>query len=179
MASKGKKILTIILALIVLIIFVLLIGAWHYGVFESVKITVEKRGPFHYVYLQKQGPFTEISDAWDEAEQIFKEQNLEKGICCGKYLDDPALADPEKLRWRVGYLLQDSVAIQEPLKYENIPEYDYVIASIKAHPMVAPFKTYPALKEWGRTSEYQFVGTAYEFYPEDGLIEVLFPVDKI
>ena len=179
MIVTAKKIVITILVVIVLVIAALFVAAWNYGVFAKVEISVEDRGPFHFVYLQKQGPFSEISAAWEEAEALFEEQQLAKGIGCGEYLDDPALVEAEELRWRVGFLVPDSVSVKEPLSYKRLPQHTYVIATVKAHPMVAPFKTYPALEEWGKTSAYQFVGMAYELYPDEGVVEVLFPVDKI
>ncbi len=178
MSSRGKKILTIIIGLIVLIGLLLLIGAWKAGVFEDPVITVELRGPYHFVYIQKTGDYSNIPKAYKEADDLFKEQSLEKSIACGMYLDNPAVVEGENLRWRVGYFVKDSISVEDPLKFLKIPNAEYAVASINAHPMVAPLKTYPALQQWVQTSDYQFIGPAYEIYNEDGIIEVLFPIGK-
>ena len=178
MSPKGKKVLTIIIGIILLIGLLLLIGAWKAGVFEDPEITVELRGPYHYVFIQKTGDFSNIPNAYKEADNLFIEQSLEKSTACGMYLDDPAMVGPENSRWRVGYFVKDSVDVNTPLEFLLIPNAEYAVASINAHPMVAPFKTYPALEKWVQTSEYQFVGPAYEIYNDDGIIEVLFPVAK-
>jgi hypothetical protein len=44
--------------------------------------------------------------------------------------------------------------------------------------MVAPIKTYPAINEWLETNPYDAVGEAYELYHDNGVVEVLFPVEK-
>lgn len=178
MSPKGKKILTIIFAIIIVIGLLLLAGAWKAGIFEEPVITVELRGPYHYVYIQKTGDFSNIPNAYKEADDLFKENSLEKGTACGMYLDDPAMVEAEDMRWRVGYLVEDSVAVNTPLEFLSIPNAEYAVASIDAHPMIAPLKTYPALQKWVQTSDYQFTGPAYEIYNEDGIIEVLFPAAK-
>ena len=178
MSPKGKKVLTIVFAIIIVIGLLLLTGAWKAGIFADPEITLELRGPYHYVYIQQTGDFSKISMAYKEADELFKDQSLDKGTACGMYLDDPAMVQPEDMRWRVGYLVKDSVIVNTPLEFLSIPNAEYAVASIDAHPMVAPFKTYPALEAWVKTSEYQFVGPAYEIYNENGTIEVFFPIEK-
>jgi len=178
MSPKSKKVLAVILGILIVIALLLLAGAWKAGIFEEPEITLELRGPHHYVYLQKTGDFSMIAKAYEEADGLFKDQSIDKGTACGMYLDDPAMVQPEDMRWRVGYLVSDSMEVNAPLEYLIIPNTEYAVASIDAHPMVAPFKTYPALQEWVKTSEYQFIGPAYEIYNENGIIEVLFPVEK-
>jgi len=178
MSKKGKMILIVILAVIVIIGLFILVGAWKAGVFAKPEITTAVRGPYYFVYIQKQGPFSEIPQAQKQASRLFKEQNLTKGIGCGEYLDNPSKVAQENLRWRVGYLVPDSIAVTEPLHYEKIAKHLYVIGSIKAHPMVAPLKTYPALEKWINKNPYKFVGMAYELYRPGGVVEVLFPIEK-
>jgi len=178
MSPKGKKILAVIAGIFLVIVLLILLGAWKAGIFADPEITLELRGPYHFVYIQKTGDFSKISAAYKEAGELFEDQSIDKGTACGMYLDDPAMVEADDMRWRVGYLVKDSVDVNTPLEFLSIPNAEYAVASIEAHPMVAPFKTYPALQKWVQTSDYQFVGPAYEIYNEDGIIEVLFPVEK-
>jgi predicted transcriptional regulator YdeE len=113
-----------------------------------------------------------------QLDSLIAQQDIETGIACGAYLDDPSKVDQANLRWRVGYIVNDSTDTIEPLMFKTIENREYLIASIKAHPMVAPFKTYPAINEWLAANPYDVAGEAYELYNENGVVEVLFPVKK-
>ena len=176
MASKARKIILIILAVFFLIVLVVSILLWRAGLFAEPAISLDSRGPFHYVYVERTGPFREVPQGYKQADSLIKKQEIGVGLACGSYLDNPANVAQEKLRWRAGYLVADSVLVEEPLHFLTITEGLYLVASIKANPMVAPFKTYPAMTKWLSANAYTVVGPAYEMYHEDGLIEVLFPV---
>lgn len=176
MASKARKIILIILAVFLLIVLVIAILLWRAGLFAEPEISLDSRGPLHYVYVERTGPFREVPQGYKQADLLIEQQNIEVGLACGSFLDNPADVEQDKLRWRAGYLVTDSVFVEEPLHFLTIIEGLYLVASIKANPMVAPFKTYPAMTKWLSANAYTVVGPAYELYHEDGLIEVLFPV---
>jgi len=176
MASKGTKIFLIILAVLAVIVIIIAVVLWKVGVFATPEIVLGQKGPYHYVYVDRTGPFSDVPQGYVQADSLIKQQNIEKGLACGSFLDDPSKVDQKDLRWRVGYIVEDSVEIMEPLSFLTIPDHQYLIATIKAHPMIAPFKTYPAMQAWLAESKFTVVGPAYEFYNDDGVIEVLFPV---
>lgn len=176
MASKGTKIFLIILVVLLVIVIVVAAVLWNVGVFASAEITLGQKGPYHYVFVERTGPFKEILQGYKQADSLIKQQNITVGIACGAYLDNPAHVEQEKLRWRVGYIVTDSVEVTKPLQFVTIPDHQYLIATIKAHPMVAPFKTYPAIEKWLNTHPYMVEGPSYELYNESGLIEVLFMI---
>lgn len=176
MASKGTKIFLIILAVLAVIVIIIAVVLWKVGVFATPEIVLGQKGPYHYVYVDRTGPFSEIPQGYKQADSLIRKQNIETGIACGSYLDNPSKVDQKDLRWRIGYIVADSIEVTEPLTFLTIPNHQYLIATIKAHPMIAPFKTYPAMEKWIAERTFTIVGPAYEFYNEDGVIEVLFPV---
>lgn len=176
MDSKAPKIVLIILAVFFLIILIIAILLWRAGLFAEPKLTLDSRGLYYYVYVERTGPFREIPQGYKQANALIKQQGIKVGKACGSYLDNPADVAQEKLRWRAGYLVADSVIVEEPLRFLTIREGLYLVASVKANPMVAPFKTYPAMTKWLSENAYTVVGLAYELYHEDSLIEVLFAV---
>ena len=178
MASKGTKIALIILGVVLVIAIAFVILLWYVGLFASPELAVAERGPYHYVYIDKTGPFAQVPLGQQEADSLVRQQNIEAGIACGMYLDDPSQVGQENLRWRVGFIVGDSVKTMEPLKFMTIAGGEYLVASIKAHPMVAPFKTYPAIHAWLAENPYDAIGAAYELYNDNGMVEVLFPVQK-
>jgi effector-binding domain-containing protein len=178
MASKGTKIALIILGAVVVIAIILVGGLWYIGLFATPELALGERGPYNYVYVDRTGPFTEIPMGYQLVDSLVHQQNIEVGIACGAYLEDPSKVAQENLRWQVGYLVNDSVETKQPLNFKTIANREYLIASIKAIPMIAPFKTYPAMNEWLTSNPYDVIGEAYELYHENGVVEVLFPVNK-
>ena len=178
MASKSKKILLWVLGFLGIVMLFILLAAWQTGIFSSPKISMEERAGFHYVYLERTGPYSEIAKAQEALKKAIKDQNIKTLIPCGLYLDNPANVKQNELRWRIGYTVKDSVQVAKPLKFETVPARLYVIASIKAHPAVAALKNYPAMKKWVVENQYVIIGPAMEFYLKDGTVESMFPVRK-
>jgi len=178
MASKGTKIALIILGIVLIIVIAFVVILWYVGLFATPELAIAERGPYHYVYIDRTGPFAEIPLGQQQADSLVKQQNIEVGIPCGAYLDDPSQVAQGNLRWRVGFIVSDSVETIDPLKFMTIAGGEYLVASIKAHPMVAPFKTYPAIEKWLTVNPYDVAGAAFELYNENGVVEVLFPVQK-
>lgn len=178
MASKGTIIGLVILGIVLVLVIAIVIGLWYVGLFATPEIALEQKGPYYYVYIDRTGPFTEVPKAHQEAASLAEQQKIEIGIACAVYFDNPAEVAQENLRWRAGYIVKDSVETIEPLLFKMIPNQEYLIASIKALPMVAPIKTYPAIHEWLGKNPYDIDGESLELYNENGVVEVLFPVKK-
>ncbi len=178
MTKKGKTIFLSVLGVIVVIVLFIVVSLWQSGVFSSPELTLETRPAHMYIYIERTGPFSEINKAKNELQKMVNDQKLPVKIPCGVYFDDPAQTKNEQLRWRIGYTVEDSLSVSAPIKQDTIPAQLVIVASIKAHPMVAPFKTYPALENWVAEKGYKIIGPAYEFYYEDGVVEAMFPVEK-
>ncbi len=177
MASKGTKIALWVAGILFVLVIIVAGVLWKVGMFAAPELALQERGPYYYVYVERTGPFQDIPKGYQQVDSLVKQQNLEVGMRCGAYLDDPAKVAQNNLRWRVGNIVQDSVEVMEPLKCLKIEEHQYLVASIHANPMIAPFKTYPAIEKWLADNPFEANGPAYELYHDDGLIEVLFPVN--
>jgi len=178
MASKGMKIGLIILGIVVILIIAVIILLWQVGFFATPTMTVEQRGPYHYVYVERTGPFSEIPMGYQQVDSLVKKQDIEVGIACGAYLDNPSQVAQSDLRWRAGYIVKDSVQTSNPLKFMTINQHLYLVAAIDAIPMVAAIKTYPEIQKWLKDNPYTASGPAYELYNDNGIVEVIFPVEK-
>ncbi|MEJ2054626.1 MAG: GyrI-like domain-containing protein [Calditrichaceae bacterium] len=178
MASKGTKIGLIILGIILVLAIAIVILLWKVGFFASPELSVDERGPYQYVYVQRTGPFSEIPQGFKQADSLVKQQGIDVGIECGAYLDNPAQVAQDDLRWRTGYIVEDSVQTRAPLEFETIVRQQYLVGSIDAIPMVAIIKIYPLMQEWLTKNAYTVTGPAYELYNENGVVEVLFPISK-
>ncbi len=178
MSAKVKKVLIIILSIIVVLAIGVVILLYRAGVFADPQVTLGERGPYSYVFMSQTGSFENFYNAQQDLDKIVQEESISVGILCGVFMDDPAKVKQEDLRWQVGYLVKDSLSVDPPLEFSVIPKGLYAIASIKAHPAVAAFKTYPALNKWIKENNYKVMGPALELYREDGVVEAMFPVKK-
>ena len=180
MASKGTKIALIILGVVLIIAIAFVVMLWYVGLFATPELAIAEKGPYYYVYIDKTGPFTEFPVVQQQVDSLVKHQNIKAGIACGTYLDDPAKIAQQNLNWRVGYIVVDSVKVEEPLNFMTIARDQYLDALIKANPMVAPLRTSPAIHKWLTDNPYDASteSEAYALYHENGVVEVLFPIQK-
>ncbi len=177
MISKGTKIVFWVTGIILVLILIIVIILWKLGLFATPELSLQDRGPYHYVYVERKGPFQDIPKGYQQVDSLIKKENIEVGMRCGIYLDNPAKINQENLRWRVGNIVQDSLEVTPPLMCLTIENHQYLVASIRANPMIAPFKTYPVIEKWLAENPYKAEGPSCELYHDDGLIEVLFLVN--
>jgi len=178
MSKKTKIIIFSVIAVIVIVVLIISGTLYNLGYFNKVQISTGQAGPYHYVYIDKTGPFSEIPKAQIELDKLIRTRDIKTLESCGQYLDDPSTTTQNQLRWRLGYIIGDSITVDEPLNYRFIAEDYFVIATIKAHPMVAAFKTYPLLEKWIIENNSQIIGPALEIYTSDGFVKSMFPIVK-
>lgn len=176
MSSTLKKVI-LILGIISLVFFMGIIGAaWYMGAFSSVNITMGEKGPYYFVYLEHTGPYYQVANKITEVEKYLKENNIQYQHSAAIYFDDPAQVPENDLKSYGGFLVIDSVSVEEPFQFLEIDRRKVVIASIEAMPMIAPFKVYPAFNEWlGNHEDLETDGPPMEFYLPDETVEVEFP----
>ena len=176
MSSVIKKIILGV-GIVALVLFVGLIGfAWYMGVFASVVITTTEKGPYNFIYLEHQGPYYLTANKIKEVENYIKEQNIEYTHAAAIYFDDPQKVKEEELKSFAGVIIKDSVAVSKPYHFTKINRRNVVVASIDAFPMLAPFKVYPAFKEWLSNNEnIEIIGAPLELYQPEKTVEVQFP----
>ncbi|MBM4177142.1 MAG: hypothetical protein FJ213_13370 [Ignavibacteria bacterium] len=176
--SKKTKIWLVVAAVFLFVVVVFVGFGIYVGAFSSVEITEGYRGPYDFVYTKHKGPYQLVSEKIKKVETLLKEKNIEQTIAAGRYYDDPATTPKELLRSDAGVFVSSPVQVEPPLYYEQIVERYVIIGKIKAHPAIAPFKTYPAINEYIELKGYTVTGPAFEIYNEDGSVEVHLPVSK-
>lgn len=148
------------------------------GAFSSVDISEGYRGPYNFVYTMHRGPYHFVSEKIQKVESHLNEKNIDFTTAAGRYYDDPSTTPKELLKSDAGVIVNKPVQVDRPLEYEQLVERYVVIGKIKAHPAIAPFKTYPIMHEYIESKNYTVVGPSFEIYYEEGIVEVLIPISK-
>ncbi len=179
MKKAVKSILIIVTAILALIIIVLVSISYKFGAFESVELQQAARGPYQIVCLEHIGPYQQAPAKIEEVRALLEEKSIAIGNTCGVYHDDPTSVPQDQLRSRVGFIVEDSIMVEAPFMIDSLAQREVIIGTIKAHPAVAPFKTYPALNAWMQQNGYETAGPAFEIYHEDGFVECQIPIRKM
>jgi len=181
MSPTIRKVILFI-GIISFVFFMGLIGvAWYMGAFSSVSVTTAEKGPYYFVYLEHLGPYYQIQNKIIMVEKYLSDNNIQTLHSAGIYFDNPAEVAENELKSYGGFVVKDSVVINEPYKFLKIDRRQVVVAGIEALPMIAPFKIYPAFQEWlGNNKNVEIVAPPLELYLSDDNIEVHFAFeDKI
>jgi len=120
--------------------------AWWWGAFAEAQVEAgQMRGPYHYAYLTQNGTLSKLPEAQQTARRELKQQKIEIGAPITVLLTDPRTTARKELTAQVGYLVEATAKVAEPLKLADIPARRVIVAQIHAHPTVAPGKAYAAL----------------------------------
>jgi DNA gyrase inhibitor GyrI len=180
MSSFLKKLVTIISIVIFILFISLLIAAWSMGMFSSVSVMEDERGPYFVIVNAHMGSYQGISDKIDGVSSMLSEKQILHTTACGIFYDDPAQVSVEDLRSAGGFLISDSIEVSDPFVCLKIPSRLLSVASIEANPAIAGFKTYPALLDW--INKYNFkhdtLKPTIELYHTNGIVEVELPIQK-
>jgi DNA gyrase inhibitor GyrI len=178
--SSGIKKIILFIGIITFVLFVGLISAaWYMGAFSSVSISTGERGSFYFVYLEHQGPYYLISKKIEKVKEYLTENKIKYLHSAGIYFDDPTQIPESELKSFGGFLLSDSITVKSPYKFKKIKKRSVIIASINAHPMIAPFKVYPAFQEWLENNKnIEIVAPPMQLYIPGKNIEVHFPYQE-
>jgi len=166
------KMLSIVLAVVLICAVGML---YYFGVFNAVKMEKIKTGPYFVACLDHIGPYKNIGKKFDAAKQILNDQAIIPVTACGIYYDDPKSTPSDKLRSKAGFILDGDVKVNL-LEKITIEEREVISAKIKASPMVAPFKVYPAITKWAKSNNCDIMGPSIEIYGKGGIIEVQMPI---
>lgn len=178
MKNLTKKVLIWLLPFVAIIALFIIVLIWQAGVFEDPELQMDKKASTLYIYLEKQGPYSQIIRAKKELQNALADQQIKGLVPCTIYLNNPAKVKNHDLKWRVGVTVKDTAKTLEPLKLGLIPKGNFIIAKIKAHPIIAVKKIYPALEKWVKENNYRVVGPAVEYEFPGGVVEAMFPIEK-
>lgn len=122
---------------------------WWVGAFTEVKVeTGQMRGPYHFAYAEHSGDYANLPDSQLAVLRVLKDQGIEHGAALSLMQDDPRATSRKKLTALTGYVVADGVKVREPLKLMDIPARAVIVASVRAHPRLAPGKVYAALLKY-------------------------------
>lgn len=133
-------------AFVLAFIVPLLAVFWWWGGFNTVSVTEAEAGPYHYAYLEYEGPISNMRKSHRTALDKFTQAKVEAGDTISVILTDPR-ATHGKVRAHLGYTLADTAAIPEGLKQGRIERRPVYVAQVQAAVLLAPSKAYQALSD--------------------------------
>jgi effector-binding domain-containing protein len=144
--------------------------AWWWGAFSEVQVeSGQVRGPYHYAYLTQTGTLSKLPEAQQTALRELQKQGVATGAPITVLLTDPRTTARKELTAQVGYLVEVTVKVADPLKLADIPARQVVVAQVHAHPSVAPGKAYSALLKYLESQGRKLKLPTVEIYQESGL----------
>jgi effector-binding domain-containing protein len=176
MSSTAKRILLIVGVVLGVLVILILVGAYNVGLFNRVELQQTTRGPYQIVYLAHTGPYYQIGEKIKQVSTMLQEKNVRTLRACGIFYDDPRTVPQDQLRSKGGFLVEGQVIVEAPYGIDSIAQREVILATVKAHPAVAPLKTYPKMHEWMTQNHYEVVGPGLEIYREGGVIECELPI---
>jgi effector-binding domain-containing protein len=139
--------------------------AWWWGTFADAHVEVgQTRGPYHYAYLTQNGALSKLPEAQQTALHELKQQKVETGTPITVLLTDPRTTARKEQTAQVGYLVDASAKVAEPLKLADIPARRVIVAQVRAHPALAPSKAYAALIQYLDSQGMKLVLPTVETY---------------
>lgn len=142
------------------------------GFFKEVSITEQDYPEILMVYQDHIGPYHKILDTLTRIEDWAKSQNIDCSKSFGHFLDDPDVVEHERLRSRVGCVVDHPIEeLPADFKFTIIPGGRYFIAEFSGSPAIGPMKVY-------RKARQKFVER--NLNPPEDVIEIydVNPTDK-
>jgi AraC family transcriptional regulator len=113
------------------------------GVFKEVSIQESTYPEMILIYKDHVGPYHKIGDIIKEVEAWAKDKNINCSKSFGQYMDDPRVAEHERLRSRGGCIVDRTIAeLPADLKTMTVPARNYYIATFGGSPWIGPYKVY-------------------------------------
>lgn len=128
----------------------LLMIAYFLGIFAHPQVRIAETGPYRYAYIPFQGPYYQVDDNLQSLKKALVLGRVPHGSPLGIFYDDPRKVPAQSRRGRAGYLLPADAHAPPGIKVDVIPRRRVVMVQVKAHPAIAPIKTYRALDKWAK-----------------------------
>lgn len=174
---------TYILAIISLALSLAVYLYFHLGVYEPVKVAVERRGPFELLFKEHIGPYHQINGTIKEVEAWAKDHNTRCAQTFGEYLDNPEAVDEDRLRSHGGCVLSTPLPTTPPdLQYQKRAERSYAVGRFNGSPAIGPYKVYPKVRRFLDEHHLRSSAPVIELYTINGnemITEYLFAIDTI
>lgn len=175
--KEGSMLKKIALVVLVLVVVLAVIG-FFLGIYSPVSIEKATAGPYQIVCLDHIGPYKGICKKIQNVKKLLDEQEIIPVAACGIYYDNPKTVPSDKLRSKGGFIVEGDVEV-EILERLDISHREVVIAKVKAHPAIAPIKTYAKLGKWLGANNFTVAGPCLEIYHDTGVVEVQMPISPV
>jgi hypothetical protein len=154
-----------------------LIVLWWWGLFRTATIDVAERGPYRYVYVDMQGPYSKLAAKQQEVYAELRRQNITAGSSFTIIYDNPRTTKASERHARTGYLIDPSASPKAPLQADTLPLRRVVMAQIKAHPLIAYGKVYTLLENYAKRQAEDLHMPTVEIYSAS-VLTVEMPLEK-
>lgn len=130
----------------------------------SGKVEFRTVEPFVYCSLGREGSFSEIEATVGELMQHMQNQNVfPTGAMIGIYYGDAGLADPDRMRWEIGFPINEQAQVLAPLEKKQWV-FSQVAVSIHQGPYDTIGETISKIQEWLEENGYSQAGPILERY---------------
>ncbi len=147
---------------------------------------VKKFEPVHYVYMETTGSYEKLPAFIEKFADEFTKQGLTpKGNLMGIYLNSPMQVAEKDLRWQIGFPVDESTKVSEPLQTGKL-EWKEAVFYLYKGPYDKVAAVYGKIFTFLFSKGYKPLGPALEYYlnnpenvePEDLKTEIYIPVIK-
>jgi hypothetical protein len=173
-----KKIIVVISVLLFFFFVTFLIAAWYHGAFASVKkVTLSKRDRIVLVTTNDSCLPYKVNNHLQYIDSLLIHANISYNDKVMLFQNNPLTVRPDSLLSRGAMVLNDSIAVDSPLVLLILPERKAAVTSIEAHPLIVPYKAYPAIQRWLNNNGYRYnrMFPIIE-YNSRGIVEIEMPV---
>jgi hypothetical protein len=172
------------LLVILTFLFILCAGVYVWlGGLSTVKISEQKTGSFHLLYLEHTGPYSRVYPVIQNVEKLAKENQVDYESTFGIYYDNPGLVAKEKLRSILGVIVNDKGLAKAKellkdgkLKYRTTNEQSYAKTGFPYKNMLSIFiainKVYPAFNQYAKDQKFPDMVYKEKDYENDFIMEI-------
>lgn len=154
------------------------------GAFMPVEVRLQDRGAAATIEIENIGPYHKVLSSLQKVEAWAKENGYACDLSFGRYIDDPDVVEPERLRSQVGCVFatapQPAAPLPEGFSAGVIPGGKYVVGIFRGSPALGPYKVYGKAADMMREHKLVQVGPITELYrvisPTEVETHYLFPV---
>jgi len=128
------------------------------------KVEVRSVEPFVYCALSREGSFSEIESLIGELMQHMQNQMVfPTGAMIGIYYGDPGLTEADKMRWEIGFPINEQAQVLAPLEKKQWT-FSQVAVSVHQGPYDTIGQTILQIQEWLEENGYSQAGPILERY---------------
>lgn len=173
-----KKIIIIIAVMLVIFFIAFLTAAWHYGAFASVEeVHLKTRDETTLVTVNYACTPYQVQDQIRQIDSLLNEKTYLTPVTAALFQTNPLNSKPDSVTVKGAVILKEPVQVDSPFVILKLPIRQAAVTSINAHPLIAPYRTYPSIQHWLANNGYQY-NPAYpviEYYSGEK-VEVEMPV---